>query len=411
MSSNESSSKASEKNDLMTVFEKRIAESANASLSDIYDRKIQLVQGKPNFYTLFAKQLAIRNEAHVEEVKKRYPKVIKSLYEMAKKNASGQSDFIQTIVDKLLKDSLTKDEEIALLAVLQSQAEGSYLQQNLMVANERLPELIELLTKRLTIPEDDLKTFVWLFQQYLENSSHPSHVSVEMEMDMDSKESSLNDILESALQVQKPSERSKALSSIVNALAKNHSEEKAFDLIKSLKISEKVKPLNNVLDIILRQGKATESRFDVGWYKEACDEALSLADVREKNRLLQRIAIAVARFGEVNTAYATAGKITDAETKAYAYSGIIQALLNEGMRDAALQIFPAITNSGAREDAISCIVLDYSQKNSYEETIDFIESLQTPNEKMHAARVLASVASSHNDKSHTEELKKRYALR
>lgn len=393
------------------IFEKTSSNIVNKSLSNIYEKKFSAIPDNPIYYSLFEKQLAVRDLAQIEKMKQLYPEVLKLLFQKAQKNAQGQPINMQDIVDKSFNSTLSKEEALCLLTIAKSQSEGSIFQQNIMIDDKKLQPILVNLSRQITIPEDHLKTLVWLFRQYLENCAHPSHVSVEMELEMNDEETTLNNIIQTALQVKKPSERSKALSTIVSSIARNHDEEKAVDLIRTIKVADKNKPLNSILDIILRQGKSSEGKFDLNWYKAACDEALSLTNPDEKNRLLQRIAIAVARYGEVNTAFATAAKISSAEARAYAYSGIIQALLNIGLRDSALQILPTITDLGAKEDAITYIVMDIGKKDSYDDVIDFIESLTTQHQKNHAAKILASILASHNDKEHVEELNERYSLR
>ncbi|MFA6916283.1 MAG: hypothetical protein WC222_07785 [Parachlamydiales bacterium] len=400
-----------QKSKASALFDRITNRVVDSTVSNIYDRKFSAVPDNPYFFSLFQKQLAIRDDSQIEKVKQLYPSVIKRLFQTATKNAEGKSEIYPVFKNEQFTDNISQEEALWLFIIARSQAEGSPLQQNLMMDSELLPKIIENLSKHLSIPEDHVKSLVWLFQQYLENCAHPSHVSVEMALEIDDKDSALNKILQTALQVKKPSERSKALSSIVSSLALKQSEGKALELLRSVKIPDKNKPLNSILDILLRQGKSQESQLNLEWYQAACDEALSLTNPEDKNRLLQRIAIAVARYGEVNTAYATAAKISASETRAYAYSGIVQALLHIGMREAALQILPAITDNGAKEDAISYIVMDISQKDSYEDVIEFIESLTTAAQRLQGAKVLASILSSHNDKQHAEELILHYSMR
>ncbi len=183
--------------------------------------------------------------------------------------------------------------------------------------------------------------------------------------------------------------------------------DQALNFVRSIKPAEKPSAMHSMIDTLFRQKKTQAHMPRSEWFENACAEALTLPGREDRDRMLQRIAAAASRFGDASAAFEAASKIIDPETKAYALSSSILGLLTAGQRQAALQFLPAITDVGAREDAIAYIMKDLYSGGGFEETLRFIESLPNPSEKRQAAKTLMGVLTPIHDAKHIQDLKQR----
>lgn len=420
----------------------RKASSGEVPIPTIVTRQIQAITGGVSYMPLLRKQLGFGIADNIEDIKQAYPALVRILFNVAQEmldgrfgthlqeHAKAESELFQerSMVWSLVLIAMAKNDELSRSELFGKDANlvsletlkdlpPSEIERLLLYPINELPENLRkiklhliALTKNIIIPLDHQNALVWLFQQYIENLLHPSHVMVNIAMEMERQEPTLGSTIRAVMRVKRPTERSKSLSNIVQTLAHEKHSDRALTIVRSLKLAEKSDTMNSILDTLFKNDKSPKNGPDANWFEKATAEALSLPYREEQDRMLQRLAAAASRYGDATTAFDTANKISDPETRAYALSSSIQGLLTAGRRQAALQLLPTITDVGAKEDAIGYIIKDLNQRYGYDGVVTFIDSLPNPSEQRHAAKVLVSLLVPAHDSQHIGVLKERYVF-
>lgn len=140
-------------------------------------------------------------------------------------------------------------------------------------------------------------------------------------------------------------------------LLRREEQSKAVELLRALKVMERVETLHAAIDVLLHRSHIHRKpqKEESQWLDYARKEVAILPESEERDRLWQRLAIVAAYHGEVSLSREYALYISNKEVQAYAYSGAVQALVRHGERQEAEGLLSLIADEGAREDAMNAL--------------------------------------------------------
>lgn len=161
--------------------------------------------------------------------------------------------------------------------------------------------------------------------------------------------------------------------------------------------------------IPFRKQKVANTLFKQGKLEEALDFASHLDPVNRAN-FLRTMAIWYTSQHDLSQALKIAEMILDTEIRDYAQCNIVHILSLQNQFQKAKAIALSIADRGYREDAILDIVKAYLQDRRVDEAIQFVDSLQNPDEKSNPAKVIAAFLKVHHQDEKVSEVRKIFSL-
>lgn len=327
------------------------------------------------------------------DLEKKYPNLIKSLFNLALSIFEGKyGEGIKSTIREI--DPYKNAGLILTLLIMDVCQKYPYDQLRTNVDNLNIPNALWMKYHSLTLPEiekllsereevdlslvnmtkHEVQAIAHLFKYYLENFESPSHVTIDLFIQMDQVDHAIT----TAMSLKNPNESAKACAHIIDQLLKLNKIEPAIKICYQIpKDSERKKSAIKIASIIEKTS-----------FKLALDFISELKDIHEREFVSRELSLSLAKNGQIKNALEMAETITNLDTKFFLQSNFVSILVKMGKFEDAQRLIAKIPDPLYHVDAIAAYVRGLVDADRIEDATAWIFDLKDEKDRIFAARIL-----------------------
>jgi hypothetical protein len=231
------------------------------------------------------------------------------------------------------------------------------------------------LVKNLDITAENMSAFQKLFQSFLTNLVHPSHILVELLV----SKRLIHRASDAAQLIRQPVERAKAFVFLISEFLHQKSLDEALELWKSIPIShEKHRASSKIVQYMIESGEIVQAKKFIN----------SVPNQELSSQLIREMALSLGKLGKIPEALRAIADIKATDLQSYTYSNLVYICCQHSDYVNGRLIIQLIKDKGFREDAILKIVKMYLAEKNFDDAIEFVDSLRDDQEKQKPAKLI-----------------------
>lgn len=243
----------------------------------------------------------------------------------------------------------------------------------------------------------DMQALIQIFRNFLDNLSNPSHLTVELLLQMNL----VNEAIHAISEIKNEVEKSKSFEMLIEKLLKTGDIEKAQSYVNAITDKhEKEKALICIVDELLSMHKVNETLEYVD----------SRRDPKEIETMQGEIIHFLLDHGMVVLALEVVQKFDNQERKDYILSSMVKSLVSKQQFFTACEVIASITDPDFREDANSYLIKGLLDNHQFEDAMRYVESIKEPREKIRAAKVVLNSMLANHETDKVEEVCHKFEL-